>query len=94
MLSAVYKLEFLEKYEGLLSCGEISRELHTTVDELKAIKREFGSKCWSCRNACNGNNCSWVKSGIYPDYVDIDERGLIVGCRNYEFDAFKCNIAY
>ena len=85
-IGAVDRLDFIERYVGLLGDGDIALELHISIDDVRRLKNEFSQKCWTCKNACNGNNCSWVNTGVYPPYVDLSEDGRIVRCGKYEED--------
>lgn len=86
MIATVDKMDFIERYVGLMGDSDIAHELHISVDKVRELKKEFSQKCWSCRNACNGNNCDWVRTHIYPSYVDIADDGRIVRCSRYEED--------
>lgn len=80
------KVEFIQRYIGLISDRDLALELHTTIDEIRETKKEFCSLCWHCRNACNENNCEWVRTNIYPQWVEVDYEGRIVECDRYEYD--------
>lgn len=79
-------LDFTEKYTGLMSDEEIALELKTDLSEIRKIRREFSQLCWSCKNACDENKCDWVKTNIYPQWVEVDYEGRIVECDRYEYD--------
>lgn len=86
-LGAVERMEFIERYVGLMSDGDMALELHIPIEKVREIRREFSQKCWSCKNACDQTKCSWVRRGIYPSYVDIADDGHIIRCKRYEEDA-------
>lgn len=86
MIGHIEKIDFIERYIGLLSDADMALELHITIGDVRKIRREFSQKCWTCRNACNGNNCDWVRTHIYPSYVTTAEDGHIVECKRYEYD--------
>ena len=85
-LGTVEKIEFCERYVGLMSDYDLAQELNTSIQAIREIKREFMQKCWTCRNACNSNNCLWVKNQIYPNYETISKDGHINRCERYEED--------
>lgn len=78
--------DFYVNYTGLMTEPEMARELKIPVEELKEVKKEFAQLCWTCKNACNGRRCIWVRNGIYPPYVWL-ENGYITKCERYEEDA-------
>ena len=78
------KIDFIERYVGLMSDCDMAYELHIPIEKLRELRNEFRQKCWTCKNACNGNNCSWVRYHIYPSYVTIAEDGHIIDCERYE----------
>lgn len=80
-------VDFYDTYTGVMEDGEIARELRLPVSELKRTVKAFSSLCWTCSKACNGRQCTWVRYGIYPSYVDMDEDGRIVRCERYKEDA-------
>lgn len=85
----IEKIDFVERYVGIMSDGDIALELRTTIAEIRNSRKEFRQLCWTCKNACNQYNCSWVRRLIYPDYADIDDDGYIVKCERYEPDEIK-----
>ena len=80
----VDKMDFIERYVGLMSDFDMAFELHISINEVRELRNEFSQKCWTCRNACNSNNCLWVKNHIYPPYVTIADDGHIIDCERYE----------
>lgn len=89
MIGVIDKIDFIERYVGLMSDVDMAFELHTSVEEIRETRKEFRQKCWTCKNACNGNNCAWVRYHIYPSYVTIAEDGHIIGCERYEDEIRK-----
>ena len=84
MIGVIDKIDFIERYIGLLPDSSIALELHTDVEEIRKLKREFSQLCWSCKHACDETKCDWVRTHIYPRYVEMDIGGRIVGCDRYE----------
>lgn len=83
MIGVIDKIDFIERYIGLLPDSSIALELHTSVNEIKRLKREFSQLCWNCKNACDESKCDWVRTHIYPRYVELDIGGRIVECDRY-----------
>lgn len=65
-------VDFYDTYTGVMEDGEIAREVGLTVDKLKVTVKKYSCLCWHCSKACNGRQCTWVRYGIYPSYVDMD----------------------
>lgn len=86
MLSAIDKMDFIERYVGLLPDISIALELHIDIEEIHKLKKEFSQLCWNCKHACDENKCAWVKTNIYPRYVELDGEGRIVECDKYEYE--------
>ena len=82
-MTDIDRIEWMDKYEGLLTIDQFADELKTSPRNIRKLRKESSQICWNCKNACNSHNCDWVRTLKYPSYVTVSD-GYIVGCDRYE----------